>query len=257
MKKRTIVVVAIVSCVLLLFASTAHSIAVAVANYPVLTKMLQQLVVQPINNMLMEIQQKLEGIKKSPGSIGKPVQDAISRDIKMINRERITSMGNLSASYGRDFGAFAEVEATDPSGKWNQVINNPTKQVFNLPQPKDGNFQAYKDTVDKQTVIVAGPPRKTSKRQWDDTGTAAKADIVESDLYRSQSARSYTVSAYAYYQAEKMSKNLDKIQPSKIDSAYSDQAVKDIAKLAYFNAIIASKQLKVSAHAEMRKSLRH
>mgnify|MGYP001198581990 FL=1 len=55
--------------------------------------------------------------------------------------------------------------------------------------------------------------------------------------------------------AERFRKELSSFDPAYIDGAKSDQAVKDLAKLAYYNAMLQSEMLAVMSQGEMRRAL--
>lgn len=75
------------------------------------------------------------------------------------------------------------------------------------------------------------------------------------DVLNQASVAAYERAAQGTYVAERFRSELSGFSPAVFDSGKSDQAVKDLAKLTYYNAMLQSEILAVMSQGEMRRAL--
>ncbi len=240
----TILIVVLLST--LVFAPIASAgYPVSVVNWPMLMTMVQSQVTTIITNYINSIWQKEVALKLQPGLINGGALQGI------FNQHEYSTMID---TYGRRFGATMGSFARDAvSGKqtWEGAIKNVNSQTiptFTFANAYS-NPSAYMNSAQTISTVIAGPPAAANmeKMSNDDIGA-----LQRGDLHRQMSAKSFQQASEAVIIAENYKKQLASFNPSSFDGKYPEQAIKDVAKLLYFNAMLQAETLKVQGQAEQR-----
>ena len=241
--------------------STAHSTAVNVVNYPSLMGMVQKMVTNVITNKIQDVWNKEVAVKLEPGII-----NTTGITIPSIN-----------------MGSWTEQVVSDYVGKAGGRFGNNGKYYKDLAQREAGlGFPAASQSVSdfqKKTreisILLAGAPNAKlsdlqnyakarieylAKHSVD--RAAAERKVIEelgqfkkSDITQKANVASFEKAAEGVYMAEKAKKELAAIKPSSFDGVKSDQAVKDLAKLTYYNTILQAQILSVMSNREMSHAI--
>jgi hypothetical protein len=224
-----------------LLATSAYGTAVQVVNFPALMSMVQKMVTQAITDKIKAVWNEEVKIKLEPGTINtKAVSFArynmSSYTDKMISQYMKNNTGAFAKGDGKHFAELAK-----------------SKAVPILPSV-NSDFTEFQKKTREVSVLLAGAPGGGTDRMKHFT-TAEYAAVKLRDVFNQASVAAYEKAAEGTYVAEKFRKELSSFDPAYIDGAKSDQAVKDLAKLAYYNTILQSEILAVMSQGEMRRAL--
>jgi len=111
-------------------------------------------------------------------------------------------------------------------------------------------LQNYARTKVERLVKQSIPRAVAEKQVIEELGQFKKSDIKQK-----ANVASFEKAAEGVYMAEKAKKELAAIKPSSFDGVKSDQAVKDLAKLTYYNTILQAQILSVMSNGEMSNAI--
>ena len=222
-------------------ATSAYGTAVSVTNYPMLRQLIQKMVTQVITDKIKsvwneEVQIKLEPGKLNPKAVTFTKYDMSSSTQNMVSGYMKSGTGAFSTGDGKYFIEVA-------------------KGKVQLSLPLAGSdFSQFQNRVREVSILLAGAPGGgTAKMKH--FSTADFAAVKLRDVFNQASVASYERASQGVYFAEKFRSELSAFSPSAFDSGKSDQAVKDLAKLTYYNAMLQSEILAVISQGEMRHAL--
>jgi len=229
------------AAIFLILAASAYGTAVQVVNFPVLMNMIQKTVTQAITDKIKSVWNDEVKIKLEPGMINTKAVSFVKYDMssytdRMISQYMKNNTGAFSKADGKYFAEAAKsgTPVTIPS------VNS--------------DFREFQKKVREVSILLAGPPGGGADRMKHFT-TAEYAAVKLRDTFNQASVAAYEKAAEGAYVAARFHRELSSFDPACIDSAKSDQAVKDLAKLAYYNTILQSEILAVMSQGEMRRAL--
>ena len=245
--------------IVLMLCTTAHGVGVAVVNYPALMNMVQRQVTQVVVNKIQSVWNEEVKIKLEPGII-----NPSSVSIPNINMSSWTDqmMNEYVGKMGGYFGGN--------NSFYNGIAGKSSPLQF--PQVSSG-LANYQRSVRDVSILLAGPTsgiadlgkyasaemekltRAHGKSRAEEIMRNNLAGFKKVDINRKSSVSTYEKAAEGIYMAEKAKKDLAAINPSSFDKAKSDQAVKDLAKLMYYNTILQAQTLSVMSNAEANNVL--
>lgn len=227
--------------VFLLLATSAYGTAVQVINFPALMSMVQKMVTQAITDKIKAVWDEEVKVKLEPGSIN-------TRAISFVKYNTSSFTDNMISQYMKNnAGAFAKGD-----GKlFTETAKSKTAPVI---PSANSDFKEFQKKVREVSVLLAGAPGGGTGRMKHFT-TAEYAAAKLRDVFNQASVAAYEKASEGVYVAERFRKELSSFDPAYIDGAKSDQAVKDLAKLAYYNAMLQSEMLAVMSQGEMRRAL--
>ncbi|MBP1749532.1 MAG: hypothetical protein H6Q52_2071 [Deltaproteobacteria bacterium] len=231
-------------CAFLIFfivATSAFGMAVTVTNYQMLMPMIQKMVTQVITQKIQSVWNEEVRIKLEAGKLNTKV-------VTFLNYDMSPAIKNMVSDYMvNDTGAFSTA-----SGK---LYNDMAKSKAQLSLPLAGSdFLQFQKKAREVSILIAGAPGGgTAKMKH--FSTADFAALKLRDVFNQASVAAYQRAAHGTYVAEKFRSELSAFSPSAFDSGKSDQAVKDLAKLTYYNAMLQSEILAVISQGEMRQAL--
>ncbi len=223
------------------FATSAYGTAVQVINFPVLMNMVQKMVTQAITDKIKAVWNEEVKIKLEPGTINTKAVSFIKNNMssytdKMISQYMKSNTGAFAKGDGKYFAEAAKSKAS-----------------VTLPSV-NSDFKEFQKKVREVSILLAGGPGGGSDKMKHFT-TAEYAAVKLRDVFNQASVAAYEKAAEGVYMAERYRKELSSFDPVHIDGAKSDQAVKDLAKLAYYNTLLQSEILAVMSQGEMRRAL--
>ncbi len=224
-----------------IFATSAFGMAVTVTNYQMLMQMIQKMVTQVITEKIQSVWNDEVRIKLEAGKLN-------TKGVTFINYDMSSSIKNMISDYMiNSTGAFSTA-----SGKY---YNEMAKSKAQLSLPLAGSdFSLFQKKAREVSILIAGAPGGgTAKMKH--FSTADFAALKLRDVFNQASVAAYERAAQGTYVAEKFRSELSGFSPSAVDSGKSDQAVKDLAKLTYYNAMLQSEILAVMSQGEMRHAL--
>jgi hypothetical protein len=231
-------------CGLLIFfilATSAYGTVVTVTNFPMLMPMIQKMVTQVITEKIRSVWNEEVKIKLEPGRIN-------TRAISFLKYDMSSSTQNMLSQYmTKSAGAFAKSD-----GKYFTEIAK-SKVQLSIPTV-DAGFSQFQKKVREVSVLLAGTPGGGYEKMRH-FSTADFAAVKLRDVFNQASVAAYERAAQGVFVAEKYRSELSSFNPSQIDTAKSDQAVKDLAKLTYYNTMLQSEILAVMSQGEMRHAL--
>lgn len=227
--------------IIFVLATSAYGTAVQVINFPVLMTMIQKMVTGAITDEIKSVWDKEVKIKLEPGSINTKAVSFIKYSMtssteQMISKYMKNNTGVFSKSAGKYFSQVARSAAP---------VVIPSTSI---------DFKEYQKKIREASILLAGAPGGGSEKIKHFT-TAEYAAAKLRDSFNQASVAAYERAAEGVYIAEQYKKEMTSFDPSYIDNAKSDQAVKDLAKLTYYNAILQSEILAVMSRGEMRRAL--
>lgn len=245
--------------VLVLYA-TAHSTAVSVVNYPSLMSMVQRMVTQVITNKIQEVWNKEVKVKLEPGII-----NTSGITIPGINMESWTEkvvgdyVGKVGGFIGKDNKFYMDIakrEAALAFPAASETVSDFQKKTREIsiliaggPTGTTDLGKYFKERVD--AFIKAGKSKVEAELQ----AATELAGIKRRVLMQQASVSSFEKASEGIYMAEKAKKELAAIKPSSFDGIKSDQAVKDLAKIMYYNTMLQAQTLSVMSNGEMSHAL--
>lgn len=234
---RIIITVAI----FLVVASSAYATAVRVVNFPALMSMVQKMVTQAITDKIKAVWNEEVKIKLEPGSINTKAVSFIKYNMSSYTEKMISQyMKNNTGAFAKGTGKyFAEAAKS--------------KTAVTLPSVTS-DFKEFQKTIREVSILLAGAPGGGTGKMKHFT-TAEYAAVKLRDVFSQASVAAYEKAAEGAYIAEQFRKEMSVFDPAYIDGAKSDQAVKDLAKLAYYNTILQSEILAVMSQGELRRAL--
>lgn len=227
--------------IVFLLATSAYGTAVQVINFPVLMTMIQKMVTQAITDKIKSVWNEEVKIKLEPGTIN-------TKAVSFIKYSMTASTEQMISQYMKNnAGAFAK-----GTGKlFSDLAKSKTPVVI---PPVSADFNEYQKKIREASILLAGAPGGGTDKMKHFT-TAEYAAVKLRDSFNQASVAAYERAAQGAFVAEKYKKEISFFNPTYIDGAKSDQAVKDLAKLAYYNTILQSEILAVMSQGEMRRSL--
>ncbi len=227
--------------ILFILTTSAYGTAVQVINFPVLMSMIQKMVTQAITDKIRSVWNEEVRIKLEPGIINtKGVSftkySMSSYTDQMISQYMKNNTGAFSKGDGRYFAEAAK-----------------SKTPVTIPSA-NSDFKEYQKKVREASILLAGPPGGGAEKMKHFT-TAEYAAVKLRDSFNQASVAAYEKAAEGVYVAEKFKKEMTPFNPVYIDGVKSDQAVKDLAKMTYYNAMLQSEILAVMSQGEMRRAL--
>ena len=223
------------------FASSAFGTVVMVSNYQMLMQMIQKMVTQVITDKIQSVWNEEVKIKLEAGKLN-------PKGVTFVNYDMSSSIKNMISDYMTNgTGAFSNA-----SGKY---YNEVAKSKVQLSIPLTGSdFSQFQKKAREVSILIAGPPGGGISKMKH-FSTADFAALKLRDVFNQASVAAYERAAQGTYVAEKFRSQLSAFSPAAFDSEKSDQAVKDLAKLTYYNAMLQSEMLAVISQGEMRKAL--
>jgi len=225
-------------CVL---ATSAYGTAVTVTNYQVLMQMIQRMVTQAITDKIQSVWNEEVRIKLEPGKLN-------TKGVTFTNYDMSSSIKGMVSDYMvNGTGAFSTA-----SGKY---YDETARSKAQLSLPLAGSdFSQFQKKTREVSILIAGAPGGGTARMKH-FSTADFAALKLRDVFSQASVATYERAAQGTYIAEKFRSELSAFSPSAFDSGKSDQAVKDLAKLTYYNTMLQAEILAVMAQGEMRHAL--
>lgn len=223
------------------FVTSAYGTAVQVINFPVLMNMVQKMVTQAITDKIKAVWKEEVRIKLEPGTIN-------TKAVSFIKYNMSSSTDKMISQYMKNnAGAFAKGD-----GKY---FTEAAKSKTSVTLPSvNSDFKEFQKKVREVSILLAGAPGGGTDKMKHFT-TAEYAAVKLRDVFNQASVAAYEKAAEGVYVAERYRKELSSFDPAHIDGAKSDQAVKDLAKLAYYNTVLQSEILAVMSQGEMRRVL--
>ncbi|MEN6617123.1 MAG: hypothetical protein ABFD12_11245 [Syntrophorhabdus sp.] len=231
-------------CVLLivcLLISSAYATPVIVTNFQQLMPMIQKMVTQVITEKIQSVWNEEVKIKLEPGRINARAISFLKYDMSSYTQ------GMISQYMRNNVGAFAKGD-----GKYFTEVAK-SKAQLSLPSA-NSDFSQFQKKIREVSVLLAGAPGGGYEKMKH-FSTADFAAVKLRDVFNQASVAAYERAAQGVFVAEKFRSELSSFNPSQIDSAKSDQAVKDLAKLTYYNTMLQSEILAVMSQGEMRHAL--
>lgn len=227
--------------ILSIFATSAFGMAVTVTNYPMLMQMIQKMVTRVITDKIQSVWNEEMRIKLEPGKLN-------PRGVTFGNYDMSTFTKTMISDYMvNSSGAFSTA-----SGKnYNEVARSKVQPSIPL---AGSDFSQFKKKAREVSILIAGAPGGGIAKMKH-FSTADFAAIKLREVLNQASVAAYERAAQGTYVAEKFRSELSAFNPTVFDSGKSDQAVKDLAKLTYYNAMLQSELLAVMSHGEMRHAL--
>lgn len=227
--------------ILFILTTSAYGTAVQVMNFPSLMTMIQKMVTRAIVDKIGAVWNEEVKIKLEPGIINTKAVSFTKYSMSSHIDQMITQyMKNNTGPFSKGDGKyFAEV------AKKNVPLVIPSASA---------DFKEYQKKIREASVLLAGAPGGGIEKMRHFT-TAEYAAAKLRDAFNQASVASFEKAAGGIYQAETYRKQLSSFDPARIDNAKSDQAVKDLAKLAYYNTMLQSEILAVMSYSEMRRAL--
>lgn len=227
--------------VFFLFVTCTYGTPVSVINFQQLMTMIQKMVTQVITDKIQSVWNEEVKIKLEPGRINTRAVSFLKYDMSaytqgMISQYMRNSVGAFSKGDGRHFTEIAK-----------------SKVQLSLPA-LNSDFSNFQKKVREVSVLLAGAPGGGYEKMKH-FSTADFAAVKIRDVFNQASVAAYERAAQGVFVAEKYRSELSSFNPSQIDSAKSDQAVKDLAKLTYYNTMLQSEMLAVMSQSEMRHAL--
>lgn len=227
--------------IVFMLVTSAYGTAVQVINFPVLMTMIQKMVTGAITDKIKSVWNEEVKIKLEPGSINTKAVSFIKYSMasstdQMISQYMKNNTGIFSKSAGKYFAQVARSAAP---------VVIPSTSI---------DFKEYQKKIRDASILLAGAPGGGAEKIKHFT-TAEYAAAKLRDSFNQASVAAYERAAEGVYVAEKFRKEMSSFDPSYIDNAKSDQAVKDLAKLTYYNAILQSEILAVMSRGEMLRAL--
>ncbi len=229
------------STIFSLVAASAYGTAVQVVNFPALMSMVQKMVTQAITDKIKAVWNEEVKIKLEPGTINTKAVSFTKYNMSSFTDKMISQyMKNNTGAFAKgDDRYFTEAAKS--------------KTAVTLPSV-NADFGEFQKKVREVSILLAGAPGGGAEKMKHFT-TAEFAAAKLRDVFNQASVAAYEKGAEGVYMAEQFRKDLSSFDPAYIDSAKSDQAVKDLAKLAYYNAMLQSEILAVMSRGEMRQAL--
>ncbi len=226
---------------LCILATSAYGTAVTVTNYQTLMPLIQTMVTQVITEKIQsvwneEVKMKLEAGKLNTKGITFTNYDMTSSIKSMISDYMVNSTGAFSTASGKYYNELAR-----------------SKAPLGLPLTGSDFSQFQKKTREVSILIAGAPGGGTAKMKH--FSTADFAALKLRDIFSQASVATYERAAQGIYVAERFRGELSGFSPSAFDSGKSDQAVKDLAKLTYYNTMLQAEILAVMSQGEMRHAL--
>lgn len=247
---------------LLVLCGTVHSTAVTVINYPFLMQLAQKTITDAIRSKIQEVWQKEVASKLDPGII----------KVEGLTMPNVTAnMSNWTDTFLTDYkgGYFGNNPAW-----YAQLAKKNAPLVFPTAAEGIGNFQKqvrdisiaiqgipsgvspenlaalYKNEITKQLQINGGNQAAAEKAAAMVIATHKKA-AINNDVTVAVAESGFE----GTYMADTAKKELAKISPGSFDSIKSDQAIKDLAKIMHYNAVLQAQILKVMSAGEVRSAI--
>ena len=221
--------------------SSAFGMAVTITNYSTLMQMIQKMVTQVITDKIQSVWNEEIRIKLEPGWLNTKGVTFTKYDMSSSTQKMITDYMMNSA------GAFS----TASGGKYNALARS--KVQLSMPVTGSEFLQFQRNTRDVSTLVAGAPGGGIAKMKHFSTSDFAAVKLR--DVLNQASVAAYERAAQGTYVAEKFRSELSGFSPAVFDSGKSDQAVKDLAKLTYYNAMLQSEILAVMSQGEMRRAL--
>lgn len=221
--------------------SSAYGTAVQVVNFPVLMNMIQKTVTQAITDKIKSVWNEEVKIKLEPGMINTKAVSFVKYNMssytdRMISQYMKNNTGAFSKADGKYFAEAAK-----------------SRTPVAIPSV-NSDFREFQKKVREVSILLAGPPGGGADKMKHFT-TAEYAAVKLRDTFNQASVAAYEKAAEGAFVAAQFHRELSSFDPACIDSAKSDQAVKDLAKLAYYNTMLQSEILAVMSQGEMRRAL--
>lgn len=221
--------------------TSAYGTAVTVTNYQILMQMIQRMVTQVITEKIQavwneEVKIKLEAGKLNTKGVTFTRYDMSPYIKSMISDYMVSSTGAFSTASGKYY---------------NEVVRSKTQPGLPL---AGSDFSQFQRKTREVSVLIAGAPGGGTARMKH-FSTAEFAALKLRDVFSQASVATYERAAQGTYVADRFRSELSTFSPSALDSGKSDQAVKDLAKLTYYNAMLQAEILAVISQGEMRHAL--
>jgi len=252
----------LIGCVLVLVLYTAaHSTAVTVTNYPYLMQLAQRTITDSIRSKIQEVWQKEVASKLEAGFIrpaGLAMPNATTNmstwTDTFISDYKGGYFGNNSAWYAQLAKKNTPIAFPTPAegvGSFQKQVRDVSIAIQGLPSGLDtgnlgtfykqeftGRFEATKDraAAEKYALMQVARHKKVA---LDKTAAVAASEAGFEGIYMGDAAK----------------KELAKINPGSFDSISSDRAVKDLAKIMHYNAVLQAQMLKVMSAGEVRSAI--
>jgi hypothetical protein len=224
-----------------ILATSAYGTAVTVTNYQMLMPMIQKMVTQVITDKIQAVWNEELKVKLEAGKIN-------TKGVTFTNYDMTSSIKNMISDYMvGSTGAFSSA-----SGKY---YNETARSKAQLGLPLAGvDFSQFQKKAREVSILIAGAPGGGIAKMKH-FSTADFASVKLRDVFSQASVATYERAAQGTYVAEKYRSELSAFSPSAFDSGKSDQAVKDLAKLTYYNTVLQAEILAVISQGEMRHAL--
>jgi hypothetical protein len=219
-----------------LLVTSAYGTAVQVINFPALMSMVQKMVTQAITDKIKAVWNEEVKIKLEPGTINTKAVSFLKYNISSYTDKMISQyMKNNTGAFAKGDGKlFAE------------TAKNKTSSTI---PSANSDFKEFQKKIREVSILLAGAPGGGTDKMKHFT-TAEYAAVKLRDVFNQASVAAYEKASEGVYVAERFRKDLSSFDPAYIDGAKSDQAVKDMAKLAYYNTMLQSEILAVMARAK-------
>jgi len=224
-----------------MLATSAYGTAVQVINFPALMSMVQKMVTQAITDKIKAVWNEEVKVKLEPGTINTKAVSFLKYNISSFTDKMVSQyMKNNAGAFARGDGKlFAETAKS--------------KTAPTIPSA-NSDFKEFQKKIREVSILLAGAPGGGTDRMKHFT-TAEYAAVTLRDVFNQASVAAYEKASEGVYVAERFRKDLSSFDPAYIDGAKSDQAVKDLAKLTYYNTMLQSEILAVMSQGEMRRAL--
>lgn len=246
MKQKRVKVLAL--AVALVFALSSFAIAgypVAVTNFPMLMTLVQQQVTTMITQTIQQIwQEEVNNIKMRAGLVN---GSGLLSNVFGTSYTQFTD--NFVGQFNNQLGSFAPSRGSG----YNAWVDNVRRSIL-VPSTSTAasNPTGYMNSTRPVSILIAGAPAGI------DPSTASSSDMAVANLrnvqkqYRIQSLEQ---SSEATIIAEKFKAEIQRFNPSSWDRSYPEQAVKDVGKMLYFNAMLQAEILKTLGKAEQKNAV--
>lgn len=253
-------ITAVAALLMLTACATVYGTAVSVVNYPSLMGMVQKMVTNVITNKIQDVWNKEVGIKLEPGiintsAITMPNINMESWTSQMV-KEYVGKQGGLLGSDGsyytnlaRKGTVLAFPGASDGVSDFQKKTREISVLLAGAPNAQMSDLEKfYKARLAHLTKSIGS--ERAEKQVISELGQAKIADLVQKS-----NVASFEKASEGMYIAEKARKELATIKPSSFDGVKSDQAVKDLAKMMYYNTLLQAQTLAVMSNKEMSDAI--
>lgn len=241
-KTKMIAVLVTVFFVFAVVSDASAAFPVSVVNWPMLMSLIQQQVTQMIVNMITNVWREEVMIKLMRGLLN------IVDIQKFVQMDFTGFTDALTSTFGTQLGSFASNHISGLRS-WESVVQS----TIQIPLLRDalGDGQQYMNQMRSVSRLLAGAPANYDRSKM---SLPQLADAQLNDIMKRFSIESFEQSGEAVVIAENYKKEIQSFKPSDLDSAYPEQAIKDMAKMLYLNGMLQAEILKTLGKAEQRNA---